>query len=219
MTARPQPLARRQNVDPGSLHQSMFGGVVDVAVERDRIGDAQLRRPLDESVLPPAAADDVEVQLRHPGRSSATASRASSICFVRNQAGQHHGARGHRAGGVQRVRRNGVEAVAHDGDRPASTPRSVRSRADGSDTVTYWLRRCSRGRAGIRRTSPAGRRTARDRPLLAVTVVHQHRHPPAEHQPGQERHTVLGVDDYVGADAAQWTQSEPGGDHGQAAKM
>ncbi len=27
----------------------------------------------------------------------------------------------------------------------ASTPRSVRSRADGSDTVTYWLRRCSHG--------------------------------------------------------------------------
>ena len=29
--------------------------------------------------------------------------------------------------------------------RSASTPRSVRSRADGSDTVTYWFSRCSRG--------------------------------------------------------------------------
>ncbi|COX84123.1 Uncharacterised protein [Mycobacterium tuberculosis] len=29
--------------------------------------------------------------------------------------------------------------------RSLSTPRAIRSRADGSDTVTYWLRRCSRG--------------------------------------------------------------------------
>ena len=28
---------------------------------------------------------------------------------------------------------------------PGCTPRAVRSRADGSDTVTYWLRRCTRG--------------------------------------------------------------------------
>jgi hypothetical protein len=84
--------------------------------------------------------------------------------------------------------------------------------------VTYWLRRCSRGESRIDEPAQPADEPPRDRPLLAVTVVHQHRHPPAEHQPGQERHT-LGVDDYVGADAAQWTQSEPAATMARPAKM
>jgi len=44
----------------------VFGGVVNVTVEGDGVGDAELKSPMNQAVLPPSAADDVEVQVRNP---------------------------------------------------------------------------------------------------------------------------------------------------------
>lgn len=46
--------------------------------------------------------------------------------------------------------------------------------------------------------------------------MHQHRDPPAERQPGQERQPVLGVDHDIGPDPAQRSEADAGGHHGQA---
>ena len=82
--------------------------------------------------------------------------------------------------------------------RSLSTPRPTKSRADGSDTVTYWLRRCSFGDNHDSTNQPSRlKNRAGHRPLLAMAVVHQHRDPPAVDQPGQERQAVLGVDDHI----------------------
>ena len=44
----------------------MFDVIIDMAVERHRIGDAQQRGVVDQALLPPSAAEDVQMQPRHP---------------------------------------------------------------------------------------------------------------------------------------------------------
>ena len=62
---RPALFARRQHMDPRPLQDIVFGGIVDVAVERHRIGDAQQLGVLDQALFPPAAAQDVQVHARN----------------------------------------------------------------------------------------------------------------------------------------------------------
>ena len=93
---------------------------------------------------------------------------------------------------------------------------STRSRADGSDTVTYWLRRFSRG-DNVDSTNQPTRPSNRPghRPLFAMAVVHQHHDAAAVHQPGQERQAVLGVDDDVGPHPRSGPNPEPRRRHRQ----
>ncbi len=51
---------------PRALQHMVFGHVVDVAVERHRVGHVEPVRMVDESLPPPPATDDVEVQAGYP---------------------------------------------------------------------------------------------------------------------------------------------------------
>ena len=67
MTASPQPSLR----DGSTCTQHRcstwcLAVVIDVAVERHRVGDAQQRGVVDQALFPPAAAEDVQVHVRHP---------------------------------------------------------------------------------------------------------------------------------------------------------
>ena len=131
-----------------------------------------------------------------------------------------------------RMRGAGVVGAGHDGRpgpvrRRCAPRRSARGRrraptsssAEGSDTVRYWLRRCTRGDSVDSTHQPIRADEAtRDRPLLAVAVMHQHRDRRARGPRGEEGYPVLGVDHRVGAHAAQRTETEPTGhDGGQRA--
>lgn len=57
----PALLAGRQQMHPRLLHHMVFGDIVDVAVKGHRVGDAKLRRVVHQPLLPPTAADNVEM--------------------------------------------------------------------------------------------------------------------------------------------------------------
>ena len=79
-------------------------------------------------------------------------------------------------------------------------PRARSSSRVARDPVTYWQRPVEPG--GERALDPpadlADHPRVDHRPLLAVHVVHQHDDRLPRHQPGEERHAVLDVDDQVG---------------------
>ena len=143
----PSLLARRQHVHPSALQHMVFGQVVDVAVERHRVGHAEPLRVVDAAArrhhppptmsrcrpgIPCAAAPR-----RRPARPrSACAAPAATAPTTRGAA--ERGPDSDCVGASSRpLRTTAIRSLA--------TPRATRSRADGSDTVTYWLRRCSRG--------------------------------------------------------------------------
>src|ERR1700732_4601451 len=132
--------------------------------------------------------------------STAIASRASSMCLC-GTSRDSTATRGVTERATCNVPGGAVSSpLRTTAIRSTPTPSSTRSRADGSDTVTYWLRRCTRGENVDSHAQ---------RPLLAMAVMHQHRDTAAENQPGEERPSVLGVDGHVGPYAAQWTEAEP----------
>ncbi len=96
------------------------------------------------------------------GRSSATASSASSICLCGTSRDSTATRGVADRGSVTSVRAGASSSPLRTTAMWSGfTPRSVRSRADGSDTVTYWLRRCSRGDNRDSTNQPI--RPARDR--------------------------------------------------------
>ncbi len=74
---------------PGLLHDSMFRSVIDMAVEGDGIGDTQARGPVDKAVMPPATADDVEVQSVDPRPQLGHGIECVLDLLVRHQPRQH----------------------------------------------------------------------------------------------------------------------------------
>ena len=198
ITARPHPSLRDGSTcTQDLLHHMVFGHIVDVAVKRHRVGDAEPRGMVDQSLPPPAAADDVEMQAgyprpqharRHPARPrSACAAPAATAPTTRGVA--ERGPDSDCAGASSRPLR--TTAI-----RSLSTPRSTRSRADGSDTVTYWLRRCSRG-DNVDSTNQPSRLESPARPPATARGGSGAPAPPTRrpiHQPGQERPAVLGID-------------------------
>jgi len=82
----PAFLARRQYLHPTLLQHTMFGLIVDVAMERHSGGDAQQRGMVDEPLLPPAAAEDVQMQVRHPGSQRGDRLQRVLNLLVRHQA-------------------------------------------------------------------------------------------------------------------------------------
>ncbi len=64
---RPAFLPRRQNVNPGPLQDIVFGVVVDMPVEGHRIGDTAQLGVVDQMLLPPPTAENVQVHVRDPG--------------------------------------------------------------------------------------------------------------------------------------------------------
>ncbi len=78
-------------------------------------------------------------------RSAATASRASSICLC-GTSRDNTTTRGASARGPDSVGDGASSSpLRTTAIRSALTPSSIRSRAEGSDTVRYWLRRFSHG--------------------------------------------------------------------------
>ncbi len=78
-------------------------------------------------------------------RNRATASSASSICLC-GTSRDSTTTRGVSDRGTASVCSGAASTpLRTTAIRSDCTPSSARSRADGSDTVTYWLRRCSRG--------------------------------------------------------------------------
>ena len=53
-------------MDPRALQHMVFRDVIDVTVERHRVGHVEPVRMVDESLSPPSVTDDVEVQARYP---------------------------------------------------------------------------------------------------------------------------------------------------------
>ena len=218
MTASPQPSLR----DGSTCTQlrcstCMFGVVVDVAVEGHGVGDAEPRRRGRRGARahqPPPRTSRCRSGIRGRSRRSHPA-RPRSACAAPAATAPPPAASSTAA-------RSGCSAGASSTPlrttamRSASTPSSARSRADGSDTVTYWLRRCSRGDSRdstnqpIRlSTRPATGHCSRWQWCTSTTT----RRP--NDQPGQERQAVLGVDDDVGAHPAQRAEADPGRDHRQ----
>ena len=117
-------------MDPTTLHHSMFGMLVDVAVEGDGVGDTQALRVLDQPVLPPAAPDHVEMQIRHPGPEHRDGVEGVLDLLMRHQPGQHHQPRGGGSRATQRVGRGLIQAVADDG-HPAGIDAEVGEVAHG----------------------------------------------------------------------------------------
>ena len=147
MTASPQPSLR----DGSTCTQACCStwclvAVVDVPVEGHRVGDAQPRGVVDQPLLPPAAADDVEMQVGYPGPQLGDRVQRVLDLLVRHQPRQHQPPAASPTAAPLRVRTAPRRArCAPRRFARGRTPRSTRSRADGSDTVTYWLRRCTRG--------------------------------------------------------------------------
>ncbi len=163
---------------------------------------------------PPPSTSSCSCGIRE--RSCATALSASSICLC-GTSRDNTATRGVAERGSANVWAGASSSpLRTTATRSGDTPRATRSRAEGSDTVTYWLRPVHprRHRRLDIPAEPAEQR-AGDRPLIAVAVVHQHHDPAAEQQPRQERPPVLGVDHDVGTGAAQRSQPEPGDQQGQ----
>lgn len=159
-----------------------------MAVERHRGTDAEPPGVRDQALVPPAAADDIQTQAPAPGGPAARRRRARprSVCAAPTSTARRCAvpvARGKRQGRRRSWRSTPLRTTAI---REASTPRSTRSRADGSDTVTYWLLRCSRGESRDSTNHPNLRvhHAPSYRPLVAVAVMYQH-HRAAGRRPGE----------------------------------
>ena len=143
---RPNPLCATAARAPNTVAAQVFGVIVDVAVECHRVGDAQQRGVVDQPLLPPAAAQDVQMHVRNPRAQFGDRRRARprSACAAPAATAPRPAASPTAARSAwPRAPRRGRCAPRRCGSGP---PRGrSRSRADGSDTVTYWLRRCSRG--------------------------------------------------------------------------
>ena len=144
----PALLAGRQHVHPAALQHSVFGVIVDVAVEGDRIGDAEQLGVVDEALRPPAAADDVQVQVRDPRAQLRRPRRARP--------------------------RSACAAPAGTAPRPAASPTAARSGCPRAPRRRRCgRRRCGRGR---RRGGEVACRRQRHRDVL-VAPVHARRQP------------------------------------------
>ncbi len=111
--------------------------VVDVAVEGDRIGDAEPVSPLHEPLVPPAATHDVQVQIRDAGAKCGHRVKRVLNLLVRHQPRQHHDAGRRRPLRGKGVGRRLVEAVAHHGDPRGVDPEvgQVAGRRQGDGDV------------------------------------------------------------------------------------
>ena len=78
---------------PATLQHSVFGGVVDMPVEGDGIGDAQLFSAFDQTRSPPSAADDVKVQIGYPAAQRRDRLECVLDLLMRHQTREHHHAR------------------------------------------------------------------------------------------------------------------------------
>ena len=165
---------------------------------------------VDEPLSPPSVADDVEVQAGYPRPQLRDRLQRVLDLLVRHQPREHHHPRCGRARAGQRC------ASAPRRDRCAP-PRSARCRTPERDQIARRRQRHRhvlvapvqprRQRRLDKPAEPAEHRPGH-RPLLAMAVVHQHHHPPAVHQPGQERQAVLGVDHDVGPYPPQRPETE-----------
>ncbi|CCW12987.1 hypothetical protein EBESD8_35400 [Rhodococcus aetherivorans] len=218
----PALLARRHHVHPGPGEQFVLAVLGDVAVEGDGIGDAEVRGGRAQVPLPPAAADDVEVQAGDAVAQRGDGGEGVLDLLVRHEPRQHaHG--GVRGAGVFVAGLDpggdGVGAVADDGDAvtvDAEGHQFVGGRQRHGQVLVVAVQ--ARRQGGLDPPAEPGHDAAGDGPLLTVAVVHEHGHGRAGDEAGEERDAVLGVDHRVGPEVAQRTESETaGGDRGEGA--
>ena len=166
---------------------------------------------VDEPLSPPAAADDVEVQARYPGPQLARPPPAHprSACAAPAATAPPLAVAAAR-GPDNDLRRRLVETVAHHRDPLVvhAERDQIAGRRQRHRQVLIAPVHPRRQRRLDKPAEPAEHRPGH-RPLLAMAVVHQHHHPPAVHQPGQERQAVLGVDDHVGPHSPQRPEPDP----------
>jgi hypothetical protein len=188
-----------------------------VAVERHGIRDAQQVGVGDQTVLPPSAADDVEVQIGQVLAQAGDGVERVLDLLVRHQPRQHDYPRRRRLRLVECGRGRLVESVAHDRDAVGVHPEigQVARRGQGHRDVLVAPVQPRRHRR-LDEPSHLAHQPPGHRPQLAVAVVHQHRHPSPEGEPGHEGQSVLGVDHHVGPRVPQRAEPDAGQHHRQA---
>ena len=158
---------------PATLQHSVFGGVVDMPVEGDGIGDTQLLGVFDQALPPPSAADDVEVQVRYPAAQRRDRLECVLDLLMRHQSGQHHHARRRRTPPEKSVRRGFVKAVADHRDPGRVDPEVGEiTRRGQRDRDVLIVAVQPRRESRFDEPAEPGQETAGDRPLLAMTVMH-----------------------------------------------
>jgi len=220
----PALLAGRHDVHPCPAEQFVLAVLRDVAVEGDRVADAEFVGALAQVLLPPAAADDVQVQCRNGPAQLRDRGEGVLDLLVRHQPRQHAYARVRRAGLVAAGRdadRDRVGAVAHHGNSvplDAEVGEFVGRRQRHGQVLAVAVH--ARGEPRLDPPADAPHEPAGDGPLLAVAVVDEHGDRRAGDGPGEERDAVLGVDDGVGSQTGERAESEaPGEDRSERPRI
>ena len=144
----PSPLCATAADAPNTVYDFVFGHVVDVTVEGHRIGDAKQRGVIDQALMPPSAADDVQVQVRHPRpqRRRPRRGRPRSVCAAPAATAPRPAAslsaapamspRGRRRGRCGRRRCDPASRRVQPSRGPTAARRSRTGSGDGSRATT-----------------------------------------------------------------------------------
>ncbi len=201
---------------PRAGEQFVLARLRDVAVESDGVADTEFVGALAQVLLPPAATDDVEVQLRDGAAQLRDRGEGVLDLLVRHQPRQHAHAR---MRGARRVvprfhpGRDRVGAVAHHGDPiplDAQVGEFVGRRQRHRQVLTVAVH--ARRQPGFDPPAHVPHEPSRDGPLLTVAVVDQHRDRRTRDRTGEERDAVLGVDHGVGAQPGERAQADASGE-------
>jgi len=214
----PAFLAGRHHVQPGPRQQEVLAFLRDVPVKGDGVADAEFGGEVPQVLLPPAAADDVEVQSRDAFAQRGDRGQCVLDLLVRHEPRQHAHAGMGGAGVVPTCFHGGgqcVRAVPDHRDAVVVDTEPAEF-VGGRQRHGQVLVASVHPRGELRFDPPAelGHPASGDGPLFAVAVVHQDRHGCSGDEPREERDAVLGVDDRVGAYVLQRPESEAAGGEG-----